>query len=201
MRTKEQQLALAESILFLKGEDGIAVSELSETLELSSKETKSVLDNLETKLTYDTNAVYSLVKEGDFYKLILKKDNLNLVRDALAATNEEKLSKSVIETLTIIAYNQPIVKADVESVRGSSADYAIGVLKNLELIEKIGEDKTRKGHPSIYQTSPKFLEMFGLNSLEDLPEHEEGEIEEATKEMRNLFELEMTKEFEAFDLD
>lgn len=201
MKTREELITLAESALFLRGETGMPVSEIASLLEIKREEVKVLMAHVESKLIYNTPSVYELITDGEIYKLGLKKANLSMVRDALAKTNEEQLSKSVIETLTIVAYNQPLVRSKIESIRGSAADYALRILRDLELIEVIGKDKTLKGHPSIYQTTPKFLEMFNLNSLKDLPEQQEVNIDEATREMKKLFEFEMTKEFEAFDLD
>lgn len=201
MRNKEENIKLVESILFLKGEDGITLRELSKTIGLKPTEAKEIVNHVETKLIYERGTVYTVENIDELYKLTLKKENFKIVRDALAETNEEKLSKSVIEALTVIAYNQPVVKSDIENIKGSSADYAVSILKNLELIVSTGKDKTRKGHPSIYVTTSRFLELFGLETLGDLPSKEEADLDEKTREIKNLFELEMTKEFESFDLD
>lgn len=82
---------------------------------------------------------------------------------------EKKLSQTLLETLAIIAYRQPITKPEIDHIRGVNSDYAIRRLQELELIEVKGRSDTI-GRPLLYGTTQRFLEHFGLNSLEDLPE-------------------------------
>ncbi|XP_076037876.1 segregation and condensation protein B-like [Oratosquilla oratoria] len=90
------------------------------------------------------------------------------------------LTKSVLEALTIIAYKQPTTKSDIEQVRGVSADYAISKLLEYELIES-NERADLPGKPRLYVTTQTFLELFDINSLNDLPEVSK-EFEEKTQE-------------------
>ncbi len=82
---------------------------------------------------------------------------------------ETKLSQTLLETLAIIAYRQPITKPEIDHIRGVNSDYALRRLQELELIEVKGRSDTI-GRPLLYGTTPRFLEHFGLNSLDDLPE-------------------------------
>jgi len=85
----------------------------------------------------------------------------------------KKLSAAAMETLSIIAYKQPVTKGEVESIRGVSADYAVQKLLEKELIIISGRNETMPGHPLVYSTSKSFMDYFGINSPEDLPKIKE----------------------------
>ncbi|MFM7838180.1 MAG: SMC-Scp complex subunit ScpB, partial [Chitinophagaceae bacterium] len=85
----------------------------------------------------------------------------------------KRLSSASLETLSIIAYKQPVTKAEIESIRGVSSDYAIQKLLEKELIVITGRNESLPGHPLIYATSRQFMDYFGLNSPEELPKLKE----------------------------
>lgn len=81
----------------------------------------------------------------------------------------KKLSSAAMETLSIVAYKQPVTKGEIESIRGVSADYAVQKLLEKELIIISGRNENQPGHPLVYATSKSFMDYFGINSPEDLP--------------------------------
>ena len=95
----------------------------------------------------------------------------------LKKQSKKKLTRTALETISIVAYKQPITKGEIEAIRGVSADYAIQKLMEKELIEISGRSEAL-GKPLLYSTSDKFMNHFGLNSIEDLPKLKELKLEE-----------------------
>lgn len=97
--------------------------------------------------------------------------------EVLKRENQKKLSRAALETLSIIAYKQPITKGEIESIRGVSSDYSVQKLMEKELVEMIGRAETL-GKPLLYATSEKFMNYFGLKSINELPKLKELKVEE-----------------------
>ncbi|MBQ5345275.1 MAG: SMC-Scp complex subunit ScpB, partial [Acidaminococcaceae bacterium] len=108
----------------------------------------------------------------------------------LANTQELKLSNASMETLAIIAYRQPVTRAEMEAIRGVKVDGVVNTLLEWELIAEAGRKETI-GHPILYKTTKKFLEVFGLKTLKDLPAMPEILAEEAARHPRQLSLLDM----------
>lgn len=161
-------IKILQALLFLKGEEGIKISELAKILKKNKKEILKKLSELETFLI-KIDSPFILKQFEDFYWLSVSQEiGLKLTR-ILKKDVSIRLSKSLIETLTIIAYNQPTTKSDVEKIRGFASDYAFAKLVDYNLIEDLGIDDKRKGNPHIYKTTIYFLKLFNLKSLNDLP--------------------------------
>ncbi len=102
------------------------------------------------------------------YQLFTKAEYYDVVRIATLHKERKKLSKTALETLSIIAYKQPITKSEIEHIRGVNSDYAIQKLLELQLIEIAGRSDL-PGKPLLYRTSDSFFEYFKINSINDLP--------------------------------
>lgn len=168
--------AAAEAILFSVGEP-VTVTKLAAILDRSEHEITAALDEGKDRYT----GGIELVKLGNAYQLISKEEYGDFVREALGIKKNGAISKSSLEALAIIAYNQPTTKAYVEKVRGVDSSYAFGFLMSRELIEQCGR-LDAPGRPILYKTTPDFLRVFGLNSLDDLPvtDNEEQGLEQIT---------------------
>ena len=110
------------------------------------------------------------------WALIPKKEIWNVLKERYGNKNEGKLSRSAMETLSIIAYSQPVTRAEIESIRGVSADNMIRLLMERNLIKEV-DKKDIPGKPSLYVTTKEFLKFFRLNSIADLPKLDEAEEE------------------------
>ena len=97
--------------------------------------------------------------------------------EVLKRENKKKLSRAALETLSIIAYKQPITKGEIESIRGVSSDYSVQKLMEKELVDMVGRAETL-GRPLLYATSEKFMNHFGLKSINDLPKLKELRVED-----------------------
>ena len=140
---------------------------------------------LEEKYEHDSFS-FSIVKAGGGYQFLTKPAYQTSISILLKHKSKKRLSTSALETLSIIAYKQPITKSEAEQIRGVNCDYAIQKLLEKELIEIKGKAET-VGRPLIYGTNDKFMEYFGINNLSDLPtpkdfKQEENEIGENNEE-------------------
>ena len=106
---------------------------------------------------------------GGGWQFLTKKDYHKTIAQLNGDKFLKKLSSAAMETLSIIAYKQPVTKGEIESIRGVSADYAVQKLLEKELIIISGRNENLPGHPLIYETSKSFMDYFGINSSEDLP--------------------------------
>ena len=111
---------------------------------------------------------FQVTKSGGGYQFLTKPSYQTSIAILLKQQSKKRLSTSAIETLSIIAYKQPVTKAQVEQIRGVNCDYAIQKLLEKELVEIQGKADT-VGKPLIYGTSPSFMDYFGINDLSELP--------------------------------
>ena len=129
---------------------------------------------------------FSIVSIGGGYQFLTKPAYQSSIGILLKHKSKKRLSTSALETLSIIAYKQPVTKSEAEQIRGVNCDYAIQKLLEKELIEIKGKADT-VGKPLLYGTNDKFMDYFGINSLNDLPtpkdfKQEENEIGEKNEE-------------------
>ncbi len=158
---------LLYSILFLKGRNGSDLKELSNLLQINDIEIVKLIQKLRHELK-ETDSPLEIKETENKIRLTIRKEIALELSEKMNKTINVGLTKSTIEALTIIAYKQPATKADIENVRGVSADYSISKLLEYELIEIAGVADL-PGKPRLFKTTPLFLEVFDLNSLEDLP--------------------------------
>nr|WP_318681023.1 SMC-Scp complex subunit ScpB [uncultured Treponema sp.] len=170
----EKEIALIESILFLESEP-ITEKSLATISELSEEEVSKCIEQLKEKYSNDNSGI-----EIDFitggWALVPKKEMWEVLKERYGNKNEGKLSKSAMETLSIIAYSQPITRAEIEAIRGVSADNMIRLLMDRNLVKEVGK-KDIPGKPSQFGTTKEFLKFFRLNSIADLPKLDQEEQE------------------------
>jgi len=116
---------------------------------------------------------FEVKMSGGGWQFLTKKEFHKTVAQLNGEKFLKKLSAAAMETLSIIAYKQPVTKGEVESIRGVSADYAVQKLLEKELIIISGRNEKMPGHPLVYSTSKNFMDYFGINSSEDLPKIKE----------------------------
>src|SRR5574339_747740 len=116
---------------------------------------------------------FELRMSGGGWQFLTKKEYHKTIAQLNGDKFLKKLSAAAMETLSIIAYKQPVTKGQVEAIRGVSADYAVQKLLEKELIVISGRNETMPGHPLVYATSKNFMDYFGINSAEDLPKIKE----------------------------
>lgn len=170
----EQKMALIEAILYLEGEP-ITPEALSQISSFSHSELVEVVDALKEKYAKASSGINIIMQAGG-YVIVPKKDLWNELKDRYGKKNAQHLSKAALETLSIIAYSQPVTRIDIEGIRGVSADNMIRLLLEKKLIKEVGK-KDIPGHPTMYGTTKEFLKAFNLNSIAELPKLSEEEKE------------------------
>ena len=157
------ELAL-ETLLFVA--DGpVEIGRLQRALEVDRAATEAAIARLVE--SYQHRGV-RLQRCGETLQLVPAPEAAKYVERFLGLSDRGRLSAPVLETLAIVAYRQPVTRAQIEAVRGVNADYAIRTLLARNLIKEIGRLET-VGRPAVFETTPEFLQYFGLESLERLP--------------------------------
>lgn len=116
---------------------------------------------------------FEVIQSGGGWQFLSKKDFHKTIAQLNGDKFLKRLSPASLETLSIIAYKQPVTKGEIESIRGVSSDYAVQKLLEKELIVISGRNEKLPGHPLVYSTSRNFMDYFGINSAEDLPKIKE----------------------------
>lgn len=159
---------IAECLLFVAGEP-VAITELARVLELSVGETRLLLGNMEDARR-DAGAGIGLLVTRDTAQLVSNRRYFDKVEALLQPDEKRSVSQSLMETLAVIAYRQPVTRADVENVRGVRCDYAVTQLLKMGLIVEVGRRDTL-GHPTLFGTTDRFLHRFGIHSVEEMPDY------------------------------
>ena len=169
------KLAEIEALLFVAGEDGLRVRQLAELLSLPPTGVTQSLEKLAEKYQKDEDSSLALLETSNTYKIVTKQDFAELLREYSKAPINQSLSRAALETLSIIAYKQPITRVEVDEIRGVNSSGAISKLQIFDLIRENGK-KEVLGRPNLYVTTDYFLDYMGINSLEELPIVEETEL-------------------------
>ena len=182
--------AVVEGLLFLSGEDGLTLTDISNIIEKDIEEVKTIIKELYNDYSNENRGI-QIEYLGDHFKLTTKKEHKEYYKKL--ATNEEngELSQSSLEALAIIAYNAPITRVDVDNIRGVNSSYVVRKLLLKGLIEEVGRSDA-PGRPRLYNVTPKFLDYFGLGSIDELPKFEEKE--EPINDEKYLYESKYIEE-------
>ena len=165
MEDREKKSSL-EAILFLSG-DVITASALKDIIELPESEIKRLMEELIADYK-ERNKGLLIVEIANGYQMVTNPDYAELVKKYRSTHVSSRLSMPALETLAIIAYKQPIIRAEIEQIRGVNSDSAIRTLYEKRLIKIMGR-KEAPGRPFLYGTTREFLQYFGLKDLTELP--------------------------------
>lgn len=159
--------ALIEGILFVFGEEGVSLMQLSEALAIEPTHIQSILR--EMQLNYSSEDYgFELIIIQEHYKLISKAAVHDSVQRILSLAKTRQLSQSALETLAIIAYRQPITRTDIEEIRGVGCELMLKKLQAMDLINESGRAEL-PGRPILYEVTQSFLDVFKLMDLDQLP--------------------------------
>ena len=182
--------AVLEGLLFVVGDDGLDLDEISRVLEISKDDVKELIKELQTDYQSNDRGI-RIDFLGDKLKLTTKKEHNMYYQKLLTAEDNNNLSQAALETLAIIAYNQPITRVKVDELRGISNNHIIRKLVAKGLIKQGGRSNIR-GRPILYETTSEFLDYFGLSSIDELPDMRDF-LEEEEKEREEDVDLYQSK--------
>lgn len=159
--------SIIEAMLFAAGRE-VNVKEIMNVLELGAEDIDKII--LKMKTDYKArNSGIEIIKVDDNYQLCTRKDYYEYIYPLFDNRAKPNISNAALETLSIIAYNPKITRAQIEAIRGVSADGTIYKLLEYDLIEEAGK-LDAPGRPTTYKVTNKFMKMFGISSLEELPD-------------------------------
>jgi segregation and condensation protein B len=168
------EAALIEAILYLESEP-LAEADLIRISALGKDAVEKALENLESRYAQEISGL-EVSRIGGGIMLSPKKQYWDQLRERYGKKNESRLSRAAMETLSIIAYSQPITRSEIEAIRGVQADNMIRLLMEKALIREVGK-KDVPGKPIQYGTTKEFLTLFRLESIADLPKLTPSEAE------------------------
>lgn len=165
-----------EGLLFLVGEEGIDVKTISNILEISEKEAIQALEELFKDYQNKERGI-TIKNLGGLFKLTTKKEHKKYYTKLSEVNEVKNLSQSALETLAIIAYNEPITRHEIDELRGVSSSQIIRNLVAKDFVKEVGRSE-KLGKPILYGTTKEFLDYFGLDSKDRLPKIEDIKIDE-----------------------
>ena len=160
--------AVLEGILFIVGDEGTTIKEMSNVLEVSEEEVKSLL--MELKKDYEDNGRGLRISYlGNTFKLTTKEEHKEYYEKLVQDTKTTNLSNAALEVLAVIVYNEPVTRLQIDEIRGVNSSQIVRRLLARGFIKVCGKADSI-GKPNLYKTTNEFLDYFGLSSKEDLPE-------------------------------
>ena len=163
---KKKIFSNTEAILFALG-NSVQISKLCEVFEINERSLMPVLEEMQQKYEDEERGIEMIFLEGSV-QLGTKKETYECLTKIAKIPAKYTLTDTVLETLSIIAYKQPVTRAEIEKIRGVSCDHAISKLIEFDLIEDVGRLEA-PGHPLLFGTTEQFLRSFGVKSIGDLP--------------------------------
>ena len=174
---------ILEGLLFVVGDDGLTLKQISELLDEDIDTCKEIL--LSLKQSYEAeNRGIRISYLGDAFKLTTKKEHKDYYQKLIVNPNTNTLSQAALETLAIIAYNQPITRIEIDELRGVNNTWLLRKLVAKGLIKEVGKS-TMPGRPNLYGTTSDFLDYFGLSTIKDLPKIEPKKEDNVTGDLFN----------------
>lgn len=180
--------AVIEAVLFTMGES-VEISKLADVIEEDVKTTNEILEGMAERYLQEDRGI-SLTRLDNAVQLCTKAEMYEYLIKIAKAPRKMTLTDTVLETLSIIAYKQPITRIEVERIRGVSCDHAINKLLEYDLITELGR-LDAPGRPLLFGTTEQFLRSFGVTSLEELPELNPVQMEEFKQQAEAEVQLQL----------
>ena len=159
--------SIIEAMLFAAGRE-VPVKEITNVLELGAEDIDKIIMNMKNEYAA-RNSGLEIIKVDDSYQMCTRKDYYEYIYPLFDNRAKPNISTAALETLSIIAYNPKITRSEIDAIRGVNSDGTIYKLLEYELIEEAGR-LDAPGRPTVYRVTNKFMKMFGITSLDELPE-------------------------------
>ena len=180
MVSKMNKVAILEGLLFLSGSEGLSIDDIVAILEVTQQEARSLLEELAHQYEQPERGI-KLEYFGNHLKLTTKQEHKAYYEKLVEVEQNTELSQAALETLAIIAYNEPVTRVKMDEIRGFGCSHLVRKLVSMNLICECGRADS-PGRPLLYRTTKTFLDHFGLASITELPVlegHMTGEVMEA----------------------
>lgn len=185
---KKKTEAAIEAILFTMGE-AVEVSRIAKAVELDEKETERILQEMMQRFEKEERGIQIIELEHS-YQMCTKKEYCEYLIRLAMHPKKPVLSDVMLETLSIIAYKQPVTKAEIEKIRGVKCDHAVNKLVEYNLAKELGR-LDAPGKPILFGTTEEFLRSFGVHAIEDLPVPDPVKIEDFKAEAEEEAQLKL----------
>ena len=180
--------AIIESILFTMGES-VELSKIAAAIELDKNETKRLLDELIKDYESADRGIAIMELDGS-YQMCTKPEMYEYLIRIAKQPKHRALTDVLLETLSIIAYKQPITRVEIEKIRGVSCDHAVNKLLEYNLIQELGR-LDAPGKPLLFGTTEEFLRSFGVHSVDELPVLDPDQVEEFRQEAEEEMQVQL----------
>ena len=169
-----EKLAALEGLLFVVGDDGLTIEQMMEILEIEHEEAVNLINTLKDSYQDEKRGI-RIHFLGNTFKLTTKNEHKKYYEKLLVNEENNKLSNNALETLAIVAYNEPITRIEVDEIRGVQSGPMIRKLVAKGLLKECGRSELA-GRPILYKTTSEFLDYFGLSDISELPKITPEEI-------------------------
>lgn len=187
MNAREME-AIIEAILFTMGES-VEVSRIAKVIEQDVRTTKKLIKNLMDRYEEEGRGIH-IIELEDSYQMCTKKEMYEYLIRIAKQPKRYVLTDVVMETLSIIAYKQPITKMEIERIRGVSSDHAVNKLIEYDLVKEVGRMDT-PGRPILFGTTEEFLRRFSVQSVDELPGVTPEKMEDFKAEAEDEIQLKL----------
>lgn len=185
---KEKQEAIIEAVLFSIGES-VSLNQLAELIEETPAVTRKLIYEMRDKME-DAGRGVTIMELDDAFQMCTKVEMYEYLIQVTKSTRKYVMSDTLLETLSIIAYKQPVTKLDIEKIRGVSCDHAVNRLVEFNLVKELGR-LDAPGRPLLFGTTEQFLRSFGVKSLDELPELNPVQLEEFKEQAEQEIQLQL----------
>ncbi|PGL72004.1 SMC-Scp complex subunit ScpB [Bacillus sp. AFS055030] len=185
MEQEKNLVGVLEGLLFVAGDEGISIVELSDTLELSQADVLELIESLKKEYENPNRGLQIRILANK-YKLTSKREHGEFFRKLVESPSNSSLSQAALETLAIVAYQQPITRTEIEDIRGVKTEKPIQTLVSKYLIKEVGRAEGT-GRAILYGTTSEFLDYFGLKNIKELPPLPQDLKMEDVEEEADLF--------------
>lgn len=178
--------SILESLLFAAGDEGLSLKQIAEVLEIEPENARDIIEDVKTELEQNKDRGIIIVQLAGVFQLATKKENAPFLKKLVDSPGNHTLSQAALETLAIIAYRQPITRAEIEEIRGVKTERPLQTLMAKALIKEVGRNEGT-GRAYLYGTTKEFLDYFGLKNIDELPPLPDRVEEEFVQEEADLF--------------
>lgn len=172
---RDEKKAAIEAVLFTMGQ-AVEIDRIAQTIGEDKKTTEKILKEMQEKYSSSSHGI-QLIRIEDSVQLATKASMYETLIKIAKTPRKYVLTDTVIETLSIVAYKQPVTRAEIERIRGVNCDHALNKLIEYDLVTEVGR-LDAPGRPLLFGTTEQFLRSFGVRSLDDLPELSEVQVEQ-----------------------